>query len=57
MSLKEDCVFLQIHKNGSFKSCIALEEMICLKKKCPFYKDFETAKKDIKKYGFRKKIK
>lgn len=56
MAIKEDCAFLQVPENGSRRSCIALKEMICLKRKCPFYKDFETERNDIKKYGYRRKV-
>lgn len=52
MAIKEDCAFLQVPENGGRRSCIALKEMICLKRKCPFYKNFETAKKTLKNTVF-----
>lgn len=56
MAIKEDCAFLLVPENGSRRSCIALKEMICIKRECPFYKNFETAKRDIEKYGYRRKV-
>lgn len=56
MAIKEDCAFLQVPEYGGRRSCIALKEMICLKRECPFYKNFETAKRDIEKYGYRRKV-
>lgn len=56
MAIKEDCAFYKIPVKGGRRSCIALKELLCAKKDCPFYKNFEIAKADIEKYGFRRKI-
>lgn len=56
MAIKEDCAFLKLSDKNERKTCIALEELLCKKKDCPFYKNFETAKAGIEKYGFRRKI-
>lgn len=56
MTIKEDCAFYKIPVKGGRRSCIALKELLCAKKDCPFYKNFEKAKADIEKYGFRRKV-
>lgn len=56
MSIKENCAFLKIRTGrGGKQSCIALKQMICKEKECPFFKTFEQERDELYKTGMNRK--
>lgn len=54
--VRTDCAFLKIRESGrGGQICIALTELLCKKRDCPFYKTFEQERDELYKTKMNRK--